>query len=246
MKEPWRAVADKGREPGPATKGATPSKEAQQGPAPTLHTDVSTLSKETRELVEQMLIEGATCEDTMDAVNERDRESVTLQAVQNFLRSNLGLQKRRIQRQLETAKELTGALGKSRSSLRDLADAIFLTGMMGVNRQVVNFGRVHAMRERLERENLQLKKQFFRLKARKTVQEREFAQARILAERARGKLLQAQVNKLKQLLKGAKENRKLDSDTWHQIQEIYGLAKKPVRIERETENSDAENSPAQA
>src|ERR1051326_7751268 len=77
-------------------------------------TDVAKLPAELRELVERMLVEGATFEDICDAVNDCGAP-LTLQAVQNLYRGSLELQKRRIVFQVERARARTEVRGDPES-----------------------------------------------------------------------------------------------------------------------------------
>ena len=81
-----------------------------------VHANVTDLPADLRQVVEQMLRDGATFEDVVDAVEERGRDRVSLVAVENYFRSNLVLQHDRARRQLATA----AALKKGESIIRPL------------------------------------------------------------------------------------------------------------------------------
>jgi len=207
--------------------GALTMGAAQETPRP-VYSDVSELPADLQRLVERMLVEGATFEDAVDAVNERGREAITLQAVENFFRSNLPLQQQRIGRLIETAKALRKALGRPRSGMADLADALIMTGLMRVSRRGANFDLPHAMRARTERETLHLKQQLLRLKARRAVQEGTIMRARTDLERAKLKLLKGRIIELYRFLDTGRNRNEVNGETYQRIREIYGIAKEPI------------------
>jgi hypothetical protein len=200
----------------------------QKRPSP-LHTDVSTLPAELRALLEQLLIEGATFEDTVEAINERGGDRVTLKAVESFFRSNLPLQQQRIRRQLKTAQALKKALGNPRSGQAQIADAVLLTGLMRVTRHGSQFSFQDAMDEGYKRENLELKQQLVRLRSQKLSLERRIAFARIRTELAKWKVAQVKFWEFKRSLESDGSERKLGPETLQKIQEIYGLISQPIQ-----------------
>ena len=193
----------------------------------TSHADVATLPADLRQLVEQMLTDGGTFEDVVDAVAERGGPSVTLSAVENFFRGNLTLQQERVRRQVETARALKQALGKSGSGQARLAEAALLTGLMRLSRKGSELNLKDAMRERLERENLSLKQRLLRLQVRKAVQDQEFARAHIRAELAKWQLTKIRIAELQRTLDTEGKQAKLGPETMLKIQEIYGLVISP-------------------
>ncbi len=232
MNEPFKHETEEAAKPG--LEGEQPERK--------MHSDVSELPAELKELVEQMLVEGATFDETVEAVNERGGEYVTLAAVKNFFRSNLGLQQQRIQKLVATAEELKKAVGATDpdSPEGQLLGAIILTGVMQISREGANFDLRYAVRERLARENLHLQQQKLLLQTRKEVAEQDYRLAKAHATIAKAELLELQVRKLKKLFKTVDKNRKLDKKTYERIQEVYGLLRAPLLVEREAENSEEE------
>lgn len=202
--------------------------------------EVGDLPPRLRQLVERLLVEGATFEDTVEAVNERGKEGVTLQAVRDYFRSHLELQQRRIQRQMETAQALTKALRHPRSGQAKLAQAIMLTGLMGVSRREAAFGVKDAMSTKLQRENLGLRQQLLLLKVRKEIKDQKYAEARLRNELARWELTRGHIEVLKQQLAKTGEESKLGPETLQKIREIYGLIAEPVTPQ------EGPHAPAQA
>ena len=97
---------------------------------------ISALSEDMRDLVSEMLVTGASFEDTAGLVNEHEDVGLTLRTVENFFRANLKLQQKRIRRQLELAQRLKTALIKEPASPEsELAVAVLFTGLMALNRK---------------------------------------------------------------------------------------------------------------
>jgi hypothetical protein len=97
---------------------------------------ISALSEDMRDLVSEMLVTGASFEDTAGLVNEHEDVGLTLRTVENFFRANLELQQKRIRRQLELAQRLKTALIKEPTSPEsELAEAVLFTGLMALNRR---------------------------------------------------------------------------------------------------------------
>ena len=193
----------------------------------TIHVTVAELPADLRQLVEQMLTDGATFEDVVDAVAERGGDGVTLGAVENFFRGNLTLQQERVRRQVATAQALKKAVGRSGSGQARLAEAALLTGLMRLSRKGSELNLKDAMRERIERENLSLKRQLLRLRVRKAVQDQEFARAHFRADLAKWQLSKARIADLRRTLETEGKQAKLGPETMQKIQEIYGLVISP-------------------
>lgn len=205
-----------------------PSTEEPRGPstdeqARPLCANVTDLSDELRKLVETMLVDGGTFEDVVEAVKERGKEQITLQAVQNFFRSNLGLQQQRIKRQRETAQALRQALGDPASGQQELADAILMTGLMRVSRRGSEFSAKDAVYEKYERENLRLKQELSKQKEQKLRLDKRIALTRWKSEQTRTELARARLLELQQMLDARKGQQHLGPETLQKIQEIYGL-----------------------
>jgi len=194
----------------------------------TLHTDVAHLPAELRQRVEQLLVEGSTFEDVVEAVDERGGDGITLTAVESFFRGNLALQQERVRRQVETVQALKKAMGKSRSSQGRLAEAALLTGLMRLSRKGAEVNFKDVMRARAQGENLILKRQLLRLKARKAVQDHELNRARLRAEHARWQLTKARVIELKRSLEVEGKPKRINRDVLQKIREIYGLVTLPT------------------
>jgi len=241
------ANADAGKTPGtqgekrphPAAGAATLSPRRGRGQAPATEgrqrpvNDVAGLPAEERELVERMLVEGATFEDVFDAVKDRGVQ-VTLQAVQNRYRSDLELQKRRIEFQVERARVLTEALGDPESSDAQLAHAALLTGLQTLSRNGREMTMKDAVKVLLERRNIKLKGELMRLRIKREEEEKRFRKTRLHAEILKLRLTRGRLVQLERELKKPENRSTLGPVALEKIQEIYGLLQMPV-IPRDVE-----------
>jgi len=195
--------------------------------------DVDGLPAEMRELVERMLVEGATFEDVCDAVNDRG-VPLTLQAVQNRYRSDLELQKRRIEFQSERARVLTEALGDPDSSDAQLAYAAMLTGLQSLTRKEGGLSLRDAVKGTMERRNIMLKRDLLRMRIKREEEEKRFRKTRLHAEILKLRLTRAKLVQLERELKKPENSSTLGRVAMEKIQEIYGLLQIPV-IPRDVE-----------
>jgi hypothetical protein len=190
--------------------------------------DISQLDDGERKFIDALLVDGATFEDVVESVAEKGGFQVTLQAVINYFRANLEVQKRRVRRQVEKANELKKAFANPDSAEGELADATFLTGFMGVTRKGAELNLKDAQMMHLSRENLRLRNQFLRLKGRKLKQEEGFNYARTKVLLKKLELLTINVNQLKNIMAGEDKQNKLGPETRQKIQEIYGIVSLPA------------------
>lgn len=105
----------------------------------TMRDKQSELPENMRKLMWKMLREGATLEDTAEALNERTSEAISLKAVQEFFRKNPRVQQERIRHQLAAAQQLKKALRNPNSAQAELAEAALFTGLMALSRRGLRF-----------------------------------------------------------------------------------------------------------
>ncbi|MFB3921590.1 MAG: phage protein Gp27 family protein [Terriglobia bacterium] len=225
--------------PGPATEPvpassptATPasaqsSGRSGEGDSLRPFTRVADLPDDLRELVRKMLIEGATVEDVVEAVNECGREKITLHAVHNYFRSDLALQQARIKWQRDTAKAFKEALGDPESGQQEVVDAVLMTGLMRLTRRSSEFGAKDALHERFDRQTVRLKQEVIRQREQKLRMEKRLAMAHWKSEEAKTDLLRGRLAELNRLIEAGKGEGKLGPETLQKIQEIYGIVKVP-------------------
>jgi hypothetical protein len=177
---------------------------------------------------ERMIENGATFEDTTEWINERhapdpsresygEGEGVTLLAVRHYFQSNPELQGRRIRRMQGNAQKLKKALtGDPHSAEAELADAVFLTGLMGLERAGTRFTVKDAARHFLTRGSLDLKSRNLEAALR-------LAEERIKTEIVKREQLKQRVREVAQAIEKEGQGRELGPETLRKIQEIYGL-----------------------
>ncbi|MGH9325428.1 MAG: hypothetical protein ACRD2B_01865 [Terriglobia bacterium] len=185
--------------------------------------DVNDLDEPQKEVVEKMLTEGATFEDTLEVVNDMGEKPLALRALTNYFRSNVHLQQARIRHTLRTADELKKALIDPESGKAELAEAVLITGLMGMNKGEVRAQFQNAFRVKNQAENNRLKGEIFRLKSEKLEIDRRFLEVRLKTEIAKRDLLTSRLEQLKEAVEHAGQSDRLGPEVIKQIQEIYGL-----------------------
>ena len=232
---PYRPVQEDATLVAPAAGPSPPRPEVADDQDDTtklvVHHEVSELTDMLQELAARMLVEGATMEDTYDALNARPGGTITMPGVLNFYRSRVDLQKERIQRQAKAAQALKEALGNPQSGFDELADAIFMTGLMRERRNG-KFGDVQAMKEHRDRERGYWERRLDRAEEKLAGAKRQLVEAQTRAELAKAERIEREGARLDNLMKPAEQGRKLDPEVYRQIREIYGLLKEPSEQQR--------------
>jgi len=116
-----------------------PTAESVKKEPATLRKQVFDLSAELRRMVERMLGQGVSFEDTAAALNQRGYTGITVESVEVFFRANPKIQQERIRFQLATAQALKLALLDPESEQGELADAALFTGLIDLTRRGVRF-----------------------------------------------------------------------------------------------------------
>ncbi len=237
-KKRQRAKAGKRQDPtlasAPPAAGA-PAGDGRTSPKPA--SEVAELPDALRDLIERMIVEGATFEDIYEAVNERGGPTVTLHAIQNCYRGNLELQKRRIQFQLERARQLKESFVHPDSAEAQLASAAILTGLQSLTRKGAELTLRDSMRARLERENLMLKQDLLRLKHARELEDQRLRRTKLYGDLIKWQHAKIKLGQLRRQLKQEGKAQQLGPEAMEKIQEIYGLLRIPV-VAREPEWKD--------
>ncbi|MGO8733259.1 MAG: hypothetical protein ACLQVM_10745 [Terriglobia bacterium] len=217
--------------PQPAEASADSEKTVPAGER-TIKNEVSHLGPDLKSLVHNMLVEGSTFEDIVEAVDERGEDGITLHAVQNYFQSNLEIQKMRVRRVIESAEALLTSVDKNpRSAEARLARATFLTGYSRVHRDAALITPRDAERSRLDRENLSLKHHILIMQRKKAAQELDYSRARTrLILLTQGKL-QEEILKLQRQVKAHRAGEPIGPEMLQRIQQLYGLACRPLLYE---------------
>ena len=219
---------------------AHPNGAVQPG-SPEAGTSGAVLPAEKQPLVAELLVEGATFEDVVETVNEGEGPKVTQGAVERFFRSNLELQKRRVERLVEKAEALKTSLqADPNSAERKLAEAALLTGLMRLSRGGSELSVKDVVSLRLQHDNLRLKQRILRLKERDAIQKHHINEARMRHEFEKFKLTREKARQIREHLRSLKQGQQLGPETFVKIQEIYGLLNEPfIPPQTPAENPEA-------
>lgn len=163
-----------------------------------------------RAVAEQMLIEGASPEEVVQAARNQGLRRLKRSTLQRWLDHNPDLRERSLRRQAETAEALRRSLaGDLGSPEARLAEAALFAGL---SRPLKRSSRVGArglaalersMQAQLERENRSLRRRAERLQQRKRSITRRIIRARLRLEGMRWRLLQRHVSQLYSVIEAA-------------------------------------------
>jgi hypothetical protein len=211
------------------------SKKATSGHAPVRKpcTDVKDLPPHLHQIVERMLTEGSTFEDTVQAVNKLGEERITLAAVEIYFRSNVPLQQDRIRRLMNTLHNLKEAFINPESAQADLAESVLLMGLLGLERRSTAAGVQHAIRAKDQQENVQLREDAFRLKSARSSLELKIMKARLKADQSKLQLAANKLEQLKRTLERERGGTTLSPDMVQRIHEVYGIVSDDPRASNE-------------
>jgi hypothetical protein len=161
-----------------------------------------------RAVAEQMLIEGASPEEVVQAAHDRGLLRLKRSTVQRWLDTNPGLREQAVRRQAETAEALRKSLAADLGSPEArLAEAALFAGLSRPLRRSSRLGPEGraaldvSMRKQLEQENRLLRRQAERLERRKQSITRRIIRARLRLERMRWSLFQRHVSRMYSAIK---------------------------------------------
>jgi hypothetical protein len=220
--------------------------------------DFLDLPEKLRSEAQQLFVEGATFEDIVEYINERHiseekgesedtPHGVTPAAVKRHFRGNLSLQTQRIKRLQERGQALKSALtGDPSSAEAELADAIFFTGMMGMDRAGAQFRIKEAKQVFLSRQNMRLKEDSFELKRLNSEVVRKNVEARTVTELKKQEQLNQKLSDLEKTIAQESGAHQLGPETLRKIREIYGLfSEEPILEGPSVEAGSEQGSEAQ-
>jgi len=119
-----------------------PTAESRKKEPATLRKQVFDLPADLKRMVEKMLGQGLSFEDTAAALNQRGYAGITVESVEIYFRAHPKVQQERIRFQLATAQALKTALLDPESEQGQLADAALFTGLIDLARRGVRFPSV--------------------------------------------------------------------------------------------------------
>jgi hypothetical protein len=211
-------------EAGPAVAEAAASPAADTASTRRKPADTWKLPPEREQLAAELLNEGDTFEDVVEAINATAGPKVSQRAVEHFFRTHSDVQRRRVEGMVKRADDLKASLYANPDSAEaKLAGAALLTGLMRLSRGGAELTVKDAMSLRLQRENLRLRQRVLRMKDRDAVLKHALTQAQAHHEFERLKLTREKVRLLRRNLKCLRRGQQLGPETFQKIQEIYGI-----------------------
>jgi hypothetical protein len=185
--------------------------------------------------IDNMLAEGATFADVVRTLNSEPGETIGELAVENYFRSNLELQKRRVCRMVEKMEELKASMGNPETAEGKLAEAALFTGLMGLTRNPMYADLEDVQTLRLKREKLELERSLLQLRDKEAREKVRQMKAQTAFTIAKCEKATFELRKMEELLRTLKRGEKLDAQTLNQIREVYGIIKQPYIAENPQE-----------
>jgi hypothetical protein len=190
--------------------------------------------------IDELLIEGATFADVVRTVNSEPGETIGELAVENYFRTNLELQKRRVCRMVEKMEALKASLGNRDAAEGKLAEAVLFTGLMGLTRNPMYADLEDVQTLRLKRDKLELERSLLVMKDKEARERVRQMKAQTSYTIAKCEQARFELRKMEGLLRTLKRGDRLDAQTLNQIREIYGIIKQPYIVQ------NPEETPAQS
>lgn len=206
----------------PGGAGAPEHRKADQR-APTVCTDVRELPARLHKLVDKRLTSGSTFEDTVKEINALGREQILQEAVEAYFRSNVRLQQARVQTISRMVTHLSQSLKDPNSAQAPFAEAVLLTGLMGLMGQRPGGDVQQAVRAKDQDVNFRLREEASQLKAKKSTLELQMMKARLYAEKAKLTLVKAKLEQIQRVLARDAAGTSLSPEMIQRIQEVYGI-----------------------
>jgi hypothetical protein len=204
-----------------------PAKAGAEGAGAKSARTVAELSAEGQQLVETLLVEGSPVEDVVEGVFEAAGVRVPPRAVEEFFRARPDVQQRRAQHLVETAESLKRALGDPESAEARLAEAAIFTGLLALRRRGGELNLKDAVSLRLQREQIGLRNQLLRLRAKKQAQDMKINETNHQLMRSKLKLIRLQLEGMNKEIEAGGNAAELGPQAIQKIQEIYGIATLP-------------------
>ncbi|MGH9432536.1 MAG: hypothetical protein ACRD3T_13425 [Terriglobia bacterium] len=222
MRQPKQST---GATPGAIRKGSPPPFAARRkaGGKPDVCHDVDEATPDVQEKVRKLLVNGATFEDTVATLAESGTAAVTVRAVENYYRGHVDIQEERIKRQVGTADKLKKALKDPNSAQARLAEAVLLTGLMGVHDKTEATGVQNAIKVQSEQDRHRVNWALAKLRIRKMQAESQMLRVRLKHELAKINRLKLAIERFQNALQNAGGGQRVKPETIQRIQEIYGL-----------------------
>jgi hypothetical protein len=207
--------------------------------APVARVELTGIAPDRLKKIDDLLTDGATFRDVVQTVNAEGGDPISELAVENHFRSNLALQKRRVQRSVQKMEELKRALGNPDTAEAKLAESVLFTGLMGMTRSPMYADLEDVQVLRLKREKLELERTIQHQRARESTFRSSLMRAQAKFIHNKAEKVQCEMRQIMHVLRDLKEGDRLDADTLEKIREIYGLIREPY-IHDATQEEPAE------
>ena len=193
-------------------------------PRPGADWQVVKIAPEVRAQLDELIIEGATLEGATAAINESQQFSVPLSAVEHYVRSNIDLQRRRIQYIAHTTSAITEHVpGDADAVEKQLINALIMAGLLKINEKDASPFLNSVMLRRAEITNLRLRNRLMRWKEKENLMLEKRLETQNRLMRARTEFVEGQTAKLLECVRKLEKKRSITPETLQKIQEIYGL-----------------------
>ncbi len=186
---------------------------------------VPVLPVRARQRAGRLLAAGASFEETLADLQEGGAKRVTLEAVQEFFRGNLGLQRTRLERRRQAVEDLKRALARPGSPYHGLAEAALETGLAELLRPSDSTDAGGRNRE--------LRQQTLYLKSQRASLAHRVAETELQVEAARWELARLKLAQLQKQLEQQTRSQGSDaaSATLGEIRDLIGgPAAHPLRV----------------
>lgn len=185
---------------------------------------VGEIAPEVKAQLDELIIEGATLEGATSAINEGSKFSVALSGVEHYVRSNIDLQRRRIQYIAHTTSAITEHVpGDADAVEKQLINALIMAGLLKINEKDASPFLNSMMLRRAEVTNLRLRNRLMRWKEKENRMLEKRLEAQTQLMRARTEFVEGQTAKLLEFVRKLEKKRSITPETLQKIQEIYGL-----------------------
>lgn len=195
-----------------------------RGPQPVTDWRMGKIVPEIRPQLDELIIEGASLEGATAAINECPQFAVTLSAVEHYVRSNIDLQRRRIQYIARTASAITEHVpGDPDTAEKQLINALIMAGLLKTNEKDASPFLNSMLLRRAELTNLHLRNKLMRWKEKENRLLKERLEAQAKLTRARTEFVEGQTAKLREFVRKLEKKKSITPETLEKIQAIYGL-----------------------
>jgi glutamate-1-semialdehyde aminotransferase len=180
-------------------------------PKPSSYHDLDQAPNDVQAKVGKLLEDGATVENTVATLKESGIALITERTVENYYR-----------RQMENMDRLKRALKDPASAQARLAEAVLMTGLLGLREKAQASNMQNAIKVQTERESHSVTSTIAKLKIKKMNAETEMLRVKLQHEQEKINQLKLAMDRLQESVQSSGGAR-LQPEAIQRIQEIYGL-----------------------